>query len=197
MIRQKTIKYSVVVEGIGLQTGSRTKLVLKSAPADSGINFIRVDLPGKPVISVQALSSNGCSLKKRRMTLKAGNAEIQTTEHILSTLFSLGISNILIEADSFELPGLDGSALGYIEAIERAGILEQAVPAKELVVKNAVRCAAKFGASIEAVAYDGFKISYSLSYPYSLQTSSLGHFSAKECLLTRGKSATQPSERPL
>ena len=165
MIKQKTIKDPVVVEGIGLQTGSRTKLVLKSAPADSGINFIRVDLPGKPIISVQALSFDSCNLKRRRTTLRAGNVEIQTTEHLLSALFGLGIDNILIEAEGFELPGLDGSALGYVEAIEHAGILEQAVPVKELAVKNIVRCDGKNGSSIEAIPYDGFKISYSLSYP--------------------------------
>jgi UDP-3-O-acyl N-acetylglucosamine deacetylase len=163
--KQKTINGSVVIEGIGLQTGSRTKLVLKSAPANSGINFLRVDLPGKPVINVQALSFDSCNLKKRRTTLKAGNAEIQTTEHLLSALFSLGIDNILIEAEGFELPGLDGSALGYVEAIERAGVFEQAVPVKELAIKNSVRCVGKNGASIEALPHDGFKISYSLSYP--------------------------------
>ncbi|MDP3791193.1 MAG: UDP-3-O-acyl-N-acetylglucosamine deacetylase [Candidatus Omnitrophota bacterium] len=165
MTKQKTIRSSVSIEGIGLQTGSKTNLKFNSAPADSGINFIRIDLPGKPNININTLSLDDSSFKKRRTTLKAGLAQIQTTEHLLSAVFALGINNINIEVDGSELPGLDGSALGYVDALERAGIIEQDAPAKELVIKDAVKCIGRDGSSLEAVPYDGFKISYHLSYP--------------------------------
>lgn len=165
MTKQKTIRSSIQIEGVGLQTGSRTRLVLKGAPADSGINFIRTDLADKPLINIRSLSLDDYDLKKRRTTLKAGKIQIQTTEHILSAIFGLGIDNITIEIDGKELPGLDGSAKGYVEAIERAGVIEQDAPAKEFVVKESVCCAAKKGSFLEAIPYNGFKISYFLSYP--------------------------------
>lgn len=164
MIKQRTIERPVTVEGIGLQTGSKTKIILRSAPANSGINFIRVDLPNKPLINIQSISFDDYNLKKRRTILKAGPVEIQTTEHILAALFGLSIHNIIIEINGEELPGLDGSAKEYVEAIERAGIVEQDAPVKELIVKKAVWCADQ-GAFLAAFPYNGFRISYFLSYP--------------------------------
>jgi len=163
-VKQKTIRFPVSIEGPGLQTGSKTRLNLKSAPADSGINFLRTDLPGKPVINIQSFSFNCQDFNKRRTTLKTGFAEIQTTEHLLSAIFGLGINNITVEADGKELPGFDGSAIRYVEALEEAKVIEQDASVKELIVKNTVWCAHK-DALLLAFPYDGFKISYFLSYP--------------------------------
>lgn len=165
MTRQRTIKDPVAIEGVGLQTGSRTKLNLKSAPADSGINFIRTDLSGKPVINIGSLSFDSCNLKKRRTVLKSGPVEIHTTEHILSALYCLGINNIVIEIDGPEPPGLDGSAKEYVEALERAGVTEQDVSVKELIIEKAIWRAAENSAFLAAFPYNGLKISYFLSYP--------------------------------
>jgi len=164
MIRQKTVKGSAVIEGTGLQTGCRTKIVLNSAPADSGIVFLRADLSGRPRIGVKELSLNGCSLGRRRTVLRQGPAEVHTTEHLLSALYALGISNIEIEVHGRELPGLDGSAKEYVEAIERAGIIEQDAPAKELVLEKEAGCAHK-DTFLTAFPYKDFRISYFLSYP--------------------------------
>ena len=81
-IRQRTIKDPVTIEGRGLQTGSRTKLIFKGSPANSGINFIRVDLPDKPLINIKSLSldastllgTGGSALKRRRTVIGAGPA---------------------------------------------------------------------------------------------------------------------------
>jgi UDP-3-O-acyl N-acetylglucosamine deacetylase len=164
MTVQKTVKGPVVVEGIGLQTGCKTKVVINSAPADSGIVFLRTDLPACPAIGVKDAFLDRCRCAKRRTTLKKGAAEIHTTEHLLSALYALGISNASIEVSGKELPGLDGSAKEYVEAIERAGIIEQGVGAKELAVEKETGCAHK-DAFLTAFPYKNFRISYFLSYP--------------------------------
>lgn len=164
MIRQRTIRSSVLIEGVGLQTGSKTKLNIKSAPANSGINFIRTDLPNKPLLNIRSLSLDSSDIKKRRTVIRSGPVEIHTTEHLLSAFFGLSIDNATIEIDGNELPGLDGSAKEYVEAVERAGVIEQDAQAKELIVKDAVWCASK-KAVLAAFPYDGFKVSYFLSYP--------------------------------
>lgn len=163
MMRQRTIKNPVTIEGIGLQTGSTARLTFKSSPANSGINFVRVDLPGKPLINIRELSLSESSSKRRRTVIGAGCAEIQTTEHLLAALSGLGISNILIEVSGKELPGLDGSAKGYVDALERSGLLDQDAPLDKLIVEKPVWCVSR-NSFLAVFPYSGLRISYYLSY---------------------------------
>lgn len=166
MIRQKTIKGPVEIEGTGLQTGKKVKLTLRSSPADSGINFIRVDLPNKPLLNLQSIDLGRANpIKTRRTALGTGPAEVQTTEHLLAALSGLSIDNIVIESDNVEMPGLDGSARDFLAAMKKAGTIEQDLPRKVLKVEEPVWC--KDGDRFLAVFPDeDFKISYLLSYNY-------------------------------
>lgn len=164
MIRQRTIKNTVTIEGVGLQTGNPVTLTLKSSPVDSGINFIRVDLPNKPLLNIQEMDALGADGLERRTTLGFGALQIQTTEHLLAALSGIGIDNIVIEMDNIELPGVDGSAKEFLGALKHAGIIEQDSPKKIFDVKSPVWCTA--GDSILAIFPDDcFKVSYTLSYP--------------------------------
>jgi UDP-3-O-acyl N-acetylglucosamine deacetylase len=90
--------------------------------------------------------------------------QIQTTEHLLAALSGAGIDNIIIEMDNIEPPGADGSAKVFLEAVKKAGVVEQDAPKNIFAVKNPVWCAS--GDSLLAVFPDDeFKISYTLSYP--------------------------------
>jgi len=162
-MRQRTIKDPVTIEGRGLQTGSKTKLTFKGSPANSGINFIRADLPDKPLINIQSLSFNKPALKRRRTVIGLGKAEIQTTEHLLAALSGLGISNIVVEMDGRELPGLDGSAKDYVEVLDRAGIIEQDAPSQKLVIESPVWCG-KRDSFLAVFPHSSLRISYFLSY---------------------------------
>ena len=162
-VRQRTIKGPVVIEGIGLQTGSKTRLNFKRAPANSGINFIRVDLPNKPLINIQSISFNDSNLKERRTTLGVGPIEIQTTEHLLAALSGLGIDNVIIEIDGSEMPALDGSAKGFLDILKKAGITEQDPPKKVLKIEEAIWCK-DADSVLVALPDEEFKISYVLSY---------------------------------
>ena len=123
-VRQRTLKIPVTVEGIGLQTGKKVTLTLKGSPADSGISFRRLDLPGKPILSLRTINlddsgSGEQSEHERRTTLGFGPLQIQTTEHLLAALSGLSIDNALIELDNLELPGLDGSS----KAADHSGLV--------------------------------------------------------------------------
>jgi UDP-3-O-acyl N-acetylglucosamine deacetylase len=163
-MRQRTVKDTAQVDGIGLQTGNKVRLTLKSSPADSGINFIRVDLPNKPLLNIQSLDLGASDSAERRTMLGFGPLQIQTTEHLLAALSGLGIDNIVIELDNVELPGLDGSAKGFVEAIKKAGIAEQAAPKKALKADKPVWCSSK-DAVLVMLSGEGFRVSYTLSYP--------------------------------
>jgi UDP-3-O-acyl N-acetylglucosamine deacetylase len=166
MIKQKTIKDTVTIEGLGLQTGVKTTLTLKSSPANSGINFIRTDLVNKPLLSLGSISLNGAASPERRTTLVMGPLQIQTTEHFLASLSGLGIDNIVAELSGAELPGLDGSAKIFAETIKRAGIIEQDAQKKIKKIEEALWVKGD-DSIIVALPHNGFKVSYTLSYDNS------------------------------
>lgn len=183
--KQRTIKDTVEIEGVGLQTGKVVRLRLKGSSANSGINFIRVDLPNKPLLNIQSmnlddalfrqgyggqspetLAKGTANFKERRTTLEIGPLEIQTTEHLLAALSGLSIDNIVIEIDNIELPGLDGSAKNFVEALKKAKIIEQAAPKKILDIDEPVWCKDKD--SLLAIFPDSsLRVSYTLSYDNS------------------------------
>jgi len=95
---------------------------LKPADAGSGLVFVRTDLPGHPEIP---LSLGRIANQGRRTTLSAGDAEVHTVEHLFSCLAALGIDNLRVEISGSEMPGLDGSALPWLEVLKEAGVTEQ------------------------------------------------------------------------
>jgi len=160
---QRTIRDQVTLKGVGLQTGRPVSVSIKPAPQGSGINFIRTDIPTKPLINISSFSLDFTGAPERRTTLAVGPMQIQTIEHLMAALSGLSIDNIAIELDCEELPGMDGSAKDFVAAIRRAGIVEQAEPRNVLEIKEPVWC--REGDSlIVAIPDDNFRISYTLSY---------------------------------
>lgn len=121
--KQKSIAGEIVFEGKGLHSGIHTNVVLKPAGEDTGLVFVRSDLDGRP--RVRASIENKVENKLRRTILRSGEAEVHTIEHLMAVLYSLEISNLIIEMDSVEMPGLDGSAARIAEKIVATGIVEQ------------------------------------------------------------------------
>jgi len=122
MAKQKTLKESFSVVGVGLHTGEKTTLTCHPAADNHGFKFKRVDLEGEPVINADADLVVDTS---RGTTLEKNGARVYTTEHILSALYGLEIDNALIELDGPEIPIMDGSARLFVEAINQVGIVEQ------------------------------------------------------------------------
>lgn len=117
MANQTTLKESAILEGTGLHTGKPCRARLKKAPKDSGIFFTA---QGKRI----SAGLNEITDTKRGTTLGHNGIQVRTVEHCLSSLRGLGVDNAEIEVDGGELPSLDGSAAGYAQAIEKAGIAE-------------------------------------------------------------------------
>lgn len=120
--KQTTIKNPVTVSGVGLHTGAKVNLTFKPAPVDHWYKFMRTDIEGCPVIEADADNVVDTS---RGTTLQQNGARINTTEHALAALVGLQIDNVLIEVDGPEVPIMDGSSRPFIEALQKAGIVEQ------------------------------------------------------------------------
>lgn len=134
-MKQKTIKREVVLEGVGLHTGKPVRMVFKPAPPMHGFRFQRIDLEGEPVIKAdvsQVVSTN------RGTTLRQGEAQVHTVEHVLAALRGMGLDNVLIEMNGPEAPILDGSARLIVEKIKEAGIEEQAEEGEVFVIEEPI-----------------------------------------------------------
>jgi UDP-3-O-[3-hydroxymyristoyl] N-acetylglucosamine deacetylase/3-hydroxyacyl-[acyl-carrier-protein] dehydratase len=134
-IKQKTIENSVSLEGVGLHTGANVKMVFKSGLPNSGFIFKRVDLEGSPKIEADA---SYVTNTQRGTCLEKNGVIIQTCEHVLAALVGLDLDNAIIELDASEPPIMDGSSKFFVEAIEKAGIIEQEAFREEYVVTQVV-----------------------------------------------------------
>ena len=166
MEKQRTISSQVSLSGFGIHTGNKVNITLKPAPVSSGVAFIRTDVPGVPRIQADVQSFLAAKFS-RRSSIGNNEAEVQTIEHLMAALSSLGIDNIDVEIDNNELPGLDGSAIKFVEALERAGIVEQEQEKYIHVIKEPL-CVEDGASSITVVPAKEFKISYTLDYEHPL-----------------------------
>lgn len=121
-----------------MHTGKQARVLLRPAPAGTGIVFRRTDLGGA---CVPAVAGNVASTRRSTL-LRNCKAKVGTVEHVMSALCGLGVDNAFIDIDSPEMPILNGSAAPYVEAIAPDGTLEQDAPRKwveinhEIIVRN-------------------------------------------------------------
>ncbi len=135
MVKQKTIKSEISLTGVGLHTGKEVTMTFKPAPINSGFSFVRVDLEGQPIIEADA---NYVVNTQRGTNLEKLGVKIQTPEHVLAALIGCDLDNVVIELDASELPIMDGSSKYFVEAIEKAEVLEQEAVRKYYVVKEVI-----------------------------------------------------------
>ncbi len=159
---QRTISKSVTVRGNGLHTGMNAELTIKPAPVNHGYVFKRLDLKGQPL--VRALAEN-VDTTERGTSLKEMNVQIITVEHILASLYGLGIDNALLELNGPEVPIMDGSAKYFIQPILEAGIKVQDSERKYFMLKEKVFYKDdKNGFEIVAYPDDNFGIDVHIDY---------------------------------
>lgn len=159
---QKTIKAEGKIAGRGLFAGKEAKVVFRPAAADTGVVFVRTDVP--EAVRIAAIAPN-LAERSRRTTIKKGSVSIETVEHCLAAINALEIDNVVVEVNGSELPAPDCSSNEYFKVLKHAGVVEQQVGRKEFVVTEPLSVAAG-DASIYALPYadDGLNITYDLDY---------------------------------
>jgi UDP-3-O-[3-hydroxymyristoyl] N-acetylglucosamine deacetylase len=134
LIKQTTLRTAVETYGIGLHTGVPVHIRLVPAPPDTGYVFRRTDLGGFELpATVESVAHCGYAT-----TLMRTGVMLSTVEHLLAALRGLGVDNVFIEVDNLEIPIMDGSAENFAEIIERAGIIEQPLARRALLVREKV-----------------------------------------------------------
>jgi UDP-3-O-[3-hydroxymyristoyl] N-acetylglucosamine deacetylase / 3-hydroxyacyl-[acyl-carrier-protein] dehydratase len=132
---QKSIAAEASVSGRGLFTSAPATLTFKPAPAGHGIVFVRTDL-SRPV-RIPALVQH-VTKRSRRTAIKSGADTVETIEHCMSAIAGLAIDNLEIHITGPEVPGLDGSSAPFVEALTKAGIVEQAAERQFLTISAPV-----------------------------------------------------------
>ncbi len=120
--KQQTIAAPVTTEGVGYWSGEDVRVEFCPAPVDTGIVFVRADLPGAP--RIPATVQHRVEMP-RRTTLRCGEAGVEMVEHVMAALAGLQIDNCEVWVDRPEMPGCDGSCLPFVEALRAAGVMPQ------------------------------------------------------------------------
>jgi UDP-3-O-[3-hydroxymyristoyl] N-acetylglucosamine deacetylase len=161
MVKQRTIKKIVQARGIGIHSGKLVNLTLIPAEADHGVVFKRLDAGGRQVHAHSAFV-NEVVLSTG---LESQGVKISTIEHLMSALSALGVDNLLVELDSFEVPIMDGSSAPFIFLVQSAGILEQDSPKRFIVIKDIVRV--ENGTSWAQVSpHNGFMVTLEIDFEH-------------------------------
>jgi UDP-3-O-acyl N-acetylglucosamine deacetylase len=134
--RQRTLARPVTVTGFGYFSGRDIQVEFWPAPEYAGVTFVRHDLG--PGARVPALAEHRIDMP-RRTTLEFRGTRVEMVEHVLAALAGLRVDNCEVWVDAAEMPGCDGSAQAFVDAIEAAGIVEQRSPVPQIVVRQMVR----------------------------------------------------------
>ncbi|KAE9541954.1 UDP-3-O-acyl-N-acetylglucosamine deacetylase [Ursidibacter maritimus] len=137
MIKQRTLKQTTKVTGIGLHSGKKVTLTLRPAPANTGIIYARTDLD--PVVYFPASADAIRDTTLCTCMINDDGVRISTVEHLNAAMSALGLDNIIVEVDAPEIPIMDGSSSPFIYLLLDAGIEEQEAAKKFIRIKETVR----------------------------------------------------------
>jgi UDP-3-O-[3-hydroxymyristoyl] N-acetylglucosamine deacetylase len=163
MHTQRTLRRSTSCAGIGLHSGNKVTLTLRPAPADFGIRFRRADLGGLEVpATVKHVGGINYATGLARDAVK-----VDTVEHLLAALVSLGIDNVIVELNSPEVPIMDGSSAPFIYLIQEAGVKRLTEPRHFLKVLRPISLS-HGEKRIALYPSDHFKVTYSIAFDHPL-----------------------------
>ena len=137
--RQRTLKRAIHCSGVGLHSGSKVSLSLNPADCDTGVVFVRADLPAAQA----TIRADYRSVVDTRLCTAVGNehgVQVATIEHLMAALAGCEIDNVLVQLNGPEVPAMDGSAEPFVFLIECAGMVEQAQPRRAIEVLQPVVC---------------------------------------------------------
>ena len=162
MFFQKTIRKTVEVRGIGIHSGEPCTLRFKPAPANTGVYFIRTDLPNKPFLKVSAMNVQAVSYQT---VLGGEHFKVATIEHCVSSLSALRIDNVYIELDGPEIPICDGSSLHFSQALLQAELIELDEPRKYCYITEPISYT-EGDKHAYVLPYHGLRVAVTIDFPH-------------------------------
>ncbi|MCL1980855.1 MAG: UDP-3-O-acyl-N-acetylglucosamine deacetylase [Proteobacteria bacterium] len=161
---QHTLQRPVSCCGVGLHTGRTVNLTINPAPVNTGIQFLRSDLAGCPVIPARVERVASTALAT---TIGEGSSIVATTEHLLAALRGCGVDNAVIDLDSHEVPIMDGSAGPFVRLLKNVGLSRQQALRKMLRITRPISLT-DADKSIRIEPYDGYKVTARIQFDDAL-----------------------------
>jgi UDP-3-O-[3-hydroxymyristoyl] N-acetylglucosamine deacetylase len=162
MDAQRTIRRQISCAGIGLHSGNKVTLTLKPATHDAGIIFRRTDLGLEIPATVKHVSAVHYAT-----VLGKDGATVETVEHLLAALVSVGIDNVVVELNHNEVPIMDGSAAPFLYLMQEAGVKRLSAPRRYMKILRPVQIASG-DKRIAIYPSDHFKVSYTISFDHPM-----------------------------
>ena len=134
--RQRTLARPAFVTGFGYFSGRDVRVEFWPAAENAGITFVRHDIG--PAAQVPARAALRLDMP-RRTTLELGGVRVEMVEHVLAALAGVRVDNCEVWVNAPEMPGCDGSASAFVEAMDAAGVVEQRRPVRQIVVERSIR----------------------------------------------------------
>ncbi len=159
---QTTLAGSVTCSGIGLHSGKSVNLTLHPADADTGVQFVRLDVAEEhSVVSAYYL---GVSDTVLGTTIRNSHGvSVSTIEHLMAALWGMGVDNVIATLDGPEIPIMDGSSEPFVFLIECAGV--KALSAHRDTLEVLKKVTVREGQSSATIRpFDGFALNIAIDY---------------------------------
>jgi UDP-3-O-[3-hydroxymyristoyl] N-acetylglucosamine deacetylase len=159
--KQKTIRMGNIFYGIGLHSGQKTGMSIKSLPEGKGIRFENMTEEGYIPARVEYIDTTSYATSVRKDALEA-----KTIEHFMAVLHAFGITNISIKINK-EVPTGDGSARVFCELIKKSGVIEQGEFISEIIIEKPLVIGDEKGGGkfIRIEPADVFTVNYTAEFP--------------------------------
>ena len=134
---ERTLIAPAICAGVGVHSGERVRLVIRSAPVGTGVVFVRTDVTDRD----NRIPVSGEAVVEARLNTMIENADgvrLSTIEHLMAAFAALGVSNVVVEVNGPELPIMDGSALPFVQLLDRAGFRRQEAPVRYIEILEPV-----------------------------------------------------------
>ena len=160
---EHTLAGPAICAGVGVHSGQRTRLSIRPAPAGTGVVFVRADVTDRD----NRIPVTGDSVVDSRLNTVIANADgvtVATIEHLMAALAALGVSNVVVELDGPELPIMDGSALPFVQLLDRAGFRRQETAQRYIEVLEPIEVT-DGDKSARLVPCDRYEMRFEIDFP--------------------------------
>ena len=159
---QTTVRGALTFDGIGLHSGRPARLRVLPASGEYGIWFKRLDVVGLDPM-IQAVWDRVTDTRLCTLLSNADGVTVSTVEHLMAALAGCGVTNALIEIDGPEVPIMDGSSRGFVQAIQARGLRAVEGEARVIRILKPIEVIDQ-GRVARLEPSDGFEIDFAIEF---------------------------------
>ena len=159
---QHTLNGPAVCAGVGVHSGLRVRIAIRPAAVDTGVIFVRSDITDRDNRVPVSADAVTCTQLNTKISNAAG-VSVSTIEHLMAAFAALAVDNVIVEVDGPEVPIMDGSALPFVQLLDRAGRRAQEAPRRyiEVTAPVEVQEGTKFAALRPC---DQFEVAFEIAF---------------------------------